>query len=189
MKSRLATQKLPTPGSLVSINSSGSLWGNDWSASALQILYKIAFHLSTVMKNTLLLCCCLVGLSASARKLKPTQVPVAVKTGFAQKFPAAKVLFWEKEAAGYEVKFRQMAAVLTAVFDAAGMWKETEESVSAGTLPEGVAAYLKEKRKGRKITETARITAADGTVTYEAEVGGTDYLFSEKGQFLRAVKD
>lgn len=41
----------------------------------------------------------------------------------------------------------------------------------------------------KKITEAARIVDAGGQVTYEAEIGGRDYIFDAKGNFIKAEDD
>lgn len=48
---------------------------------------------------------------------------------------------------------------------------------------------IKECYKGKTIKEGAKITTADGTVNYEAEVDGKDVIFDTNGKFLKEVKD
>ena len=43
--------------------------------------------------------------------------------------------------------------------------------------------------KGKNIKEGAKITKADGTVNYEAEVNGTDVIFDASGKFIKEAKD
>jgi hypothetical protein len=42
---------------------------------------------------------------------------------------------------------------------------------------------------GKNIKEAAKIVDAGGTVTYEAEVQGTDYLFDANGNFIKIETD
>jgi hypothetical protein len=39
--------------------------------------------------------------------------------------------------------------------------------------------------KGKKIKEASIITETNGKKKYEAEVGGTDYLFDESGDIIK----
>ena len=54
---------------------------------------------------------------------------------------------------------------------------ETEVSIKASEFPAAVMAKL----KGMKVAEAAKITKADGSVSYEAEVKGKDLLFDVNG--------
>ena len=56
-------------------------------------------------------------------------------------------------------------------------------------LPEAVLSYVKEHYKGKVIKEGAKITKADGTVNYEAEVSGKDVIFDSNGKFIKEAKD
>jgi hypothetical protein len=48
-----------------------------------------------------------------------------------------------------------------------------------------VRAYIAKHHAGKKIKEAAEIVDAKGKKTYEAEVGGKDLIFDEKGQFIK----
>lgn len=37
---------------------------------------------------------------------------------------------------------------------------------------------------GEKISEAEKVVHANGTITYEAEIGNTDYKFDSNGNFL-----
>ena len=51
-------------------------------------------------------------------------------------------------------------------------------------LPASVRDYVTKHHTGKKIKEAAEIVNAHGKKTYEAEVGGKDLIFDEKGQFI-----
>ena len=78
---------------------------------------------------------------------------------------------------------------MSALFDANGKMTESEMDMAVSALPASVLAYVKAHYPGKKIKEGAKITRADGTVNYEAEVGGKDVLFSSDGKYLKEVKD
>ena len=71
----------------------------------------------------------------------------------------------------------------------AGVITETEMDIKISTLPAVVQNYLKEHYTGKEIKEAAKITKADGTINYEAEVGGTDIIFGADGKFIKETKD
>jgi len=49
--------------------------------------------------------------------------------------------------------------------------------------------YVKAHYKGATAKEAAKITKADGTVNYEAEVSKKDVIFDAKGKFIKEEKD
>ncbi|NTE00384.1 hypothetical protein G6M26_30635 [Agrobacterium tumefaciens] len=115
-----------------------------------------------------------------AQKVAAAKVPSTVKTSFAKNHPGVKVN-WELEKQNYEAGFTLKGKETSEVYSAAGSLLETEISIHSNELPAAVLAKL----KGMKIAEAAKITKADGTVNYEAEVKGKDLLFDAKGNALK----
>ncbi len=126
---------------------------------------------------------------ANAQKIKEANVPATVKENFAKKYPGAKVEKWEKEGADYEAEFDLNKVESSAVFDAAGNFKEIEQEIKTSQLPQGVAEYCTKTFAGYKLSEAAKITNAAGTVSYEAEMTKGkehfDAIFDEKGNFIK----
>ena len=118
--------------------------------------------------------------TANAQKLKADKVPAAVKSSFAKLHPGVSAK-WEMEDKNYEVGFTSKGQETTEVYAANGSLIETEVATKLSELPAAVQAKL----KGMKVTETAKITKANGTVIYEAEVKGKDLLFDEKGNIVK----
>ena len=129
-----------------------------------------------------------VGFAACAQRLDASKVPAAVKSSFAKQYPGVTAK-WEKEAGNYEVNFKQNGTTMSALYDANGNPQETEMDIKVTELPATVQAYVKEHYKGKTVKEAAKITKADGTVNYEAEVGGVDVIFDVSGKFLNEAKD
>lgn len=129
----------------------------------------------------------IVSLTAFAQKIDATKVPAAVKTSFAKQFPNAKAK-WEIEDGKYEAGFKNGDKTMSALFSIDGTMTESEVSIKQTELPAAVLAYVKEKYKGKTIKESAKITKANGTIVYEAEVNGKDLIFDDKGKFIKAVK-
>jgi Putative beta-lactamase-inhibitor-like, PepSY-like len=142
------------------------------------------------MKNQLLLLALIatIGLNATAQKMAAARVSAAAKAAFEKQFPTATAK-WEKENGEYEAGFTMDGKEMSALFTAEGAMTESEVSIKVTELPAKVLAYVKQNYKGKTIKEGAKITKADGTVNYEAEVNGMDVLFDANGKFLKEVKD
>lgn len=129
-----------------------------------------------------------VGFSACAQKIDASKVPVAVKTAFEKQYPGTTVK-WEKENGKFEAGFKKDGNTMSILYEANGTMIESEMDIKVSDLPAVVLAYVKEHYKGKSIKEGAKITKADGTVNYEAEVDGKDIMFDANGKFLKEVKD
>jgi hypothetical protein len=124
-------------------------------------------------------------LSAATFRASAQTAPAAVKKAFATRYPTATAIEWEKEGANWEAEFKDGKTEMSAVFTAAGQFKEVEREVALTALPATVAPYINAHYPGQKIKEAARIEDAAGVVTWEAEVGKKDVLFDATGKFLR----
>lgn len=123
------------------------------------------------------------------QKVKEETVPSPVKAAFDKQYPDAKEVSWEKENAGYEVGFQWKGSDYSVLYDASGKVIETEVEIKVSELPAASIEYVKNKYPGSKIMEAAKITGADGTVTFEAEVKGMDLIFDSNGTFIKSNKD
>jgi len=129
-----------------------------------------------------------IGFAACAQKLDASKVPAAVKAAFAKQYPGITA-GWEKEDGNYEVNFKQNGNTMSALYEANGTLTETEMDIKVSDLPATVQSYIKEHYKGKTVKEAAKITKADGTVNYEAEVSGKDVIFDAAGKFIKEAKD
>ena len=129
-----------------------------------------------------------IGFSACAQKIDASKVPAAVKAAFAKQYPGVTVK-WEKEDGKFEAGFKHNGSTMSALFEANGMMTESEMDIKVADLPASVLVYVKDHYKGKSIKEGAKITKADGTVNYEAEVDGKDVIFDANGKFLKEAKD
>jgi hypothetical protein len=130
----------------------------------------------------------IIGFPACAQKIDAAKVPAAVKTAFAKQYPGTTAK-WEKEDGKFEAGFKQDGNTVSVLYEANGTMTESEMDIKVTDLPAPVLAYVKEHYKGKSIKEGAKITKADGTVNYEAEVNGKDVIFDANGNFLKEVKD
>ncbi|MFM2225476.1 MAG: hypothetical protein RJA07_1678 [Bacteroidota bacterium] len=120
-----------------------------------------------------------------AGKISEYEVPKEVKTKFAEMFPNQYVSKWEFEYGNYEAEFSINKVETSALFSPAGQWLQTETAIKIDVLPISVIEYISKNLAGKKIKEAAKTIDAKGNITYEAEVGGEDYIFDAKGNFLR----
>lgn len=128
--------------------------------------------------------------ASNAQRLKESDVPAAVKTALAVMYPDAKHVEWEMEGGKYEGEFKANSIESSAMFEASGIYIQTETEIPVLSLPETAKEYISKNLPGEKIKEAAKITDAKGGITYEAEVGESDYLFDSSGVFIsRSTED
>ena len=136
------------------------------------------------MKNILTIAALAFAIGATAQTVKEADVPAPVKAKFTSLYPNVSVEKWEKEGANYEAEFETKETETSVVFDANGNLISTETEIAVSSLPKGVSDYFAKNHAGAKIKEASKITAADGTITYEAEVKDGDYIFDANGNFI-----
>ena len=112
-------------------------------------------------------------------------VPPAAKATIARLYPGVKDVKWEKEDGNYEAGLKHNGKELSLVIDAKGNVLETETTIAVSALPASVRDYVTKHRAGKPIKEAAEIVDAKGRKLYEAEVGGKDLMFDEKGAFIK----
>ena len=138
------------------------------------------------MKKTVLTFAAIAGLSTFTfgQKIK---IPAAVQTSFEKQYPGTPAK-WENEHGKYEANFKHNGHELSALYDASGTLEETETEIPVSQLPASVTKYIVEHQLG-KIKEASKITKANGTIEYEAEVKAGDALFNEAGNFIKIEKE
>ena len=90
------------------------------------------------------------------------RVPTAVKTAFQAKFPTAGAAEWKvKTDKTYEAEFTAKGSEITAIFDAAGKWLETESAIDPGEIPRAVSEAAAKEFKECKVVETQSVQRWD----------------------------
>lgn len=138
--------------------------------------------------NLLLFALIAITVSADAQKVLASQIPDVVKASFAKQYPGVTAI-WEKEGDKYEAGFKKNKQLSSALFEANGVMTESEIIIKTADLPANVLTYVKQHYKGKTIKEGSKITKADGTINFEAEVSGKDIIFDAKGNFLKVMKN
>lgn len=125
----------------------------------------------------------LIAFSANAQKM--SKAPLAVETSFTKLHPNAHVDKWEQEGNNWEAEFKENGVETSVEFGPNGQLIATEVEIKVTDLPKAIDTYCTTNMPGKKIKEASKITSASGTVTYEAEVDESDYLFDSNGSFLK----
>jgi len=144
---------------------------------------KISFSLYLVALFSLL------AIPGLAQKAATPSVPAAAKAAFEKAYPGATKVKWSREKEDFEVDFLLASKEMAAVYTGNGVLKETEEAIAVKNLPQPVLAYIKQHYSKAVIKEAAKVTKADGTINFEAEVNHTDLIFDTNGNFIREEKD
>ncbi|MCJ7936305.1 MAG: hypothetical protein MUW56_22395 [Chryseobacterium sp.] len=133
---------------------------------------------------------CLSTLAYSQKKEskeKDTEVPAVVQKAFQKAYPNVKAE-WENEDGNYEAGFTYKGQEMSILYNAQGVLEEKEMEIKVSQLPSLASSYVAKKQLG-KIKEASKITKANGTVMYEAEVASGDALFDAHGNFVKLQKD
>lgn len=121
---------------------------------------------------------------------KNITVPQAVKASFANKFPQAKQVSWEKEKGNYEANWGGKSGEDNSVlYSPSGQFIEIAKAIAVKELPSSAFSYLKSHYKSASINEAALVTNANGKISYEAEVNHKDVVFDQKGNFVKTEKE
>lgn len=98
------------------------------------------------------------------------KVPQKVKDAFAQKFPEAKSVKWDRESQNeWEAEFKMDRMEYSANFTNDGTWQETEHEIEEAQVPANVMQSLEYNFKGYSIQE-AEISETQQGMVYEFEI-------------------
>ncbi|NOY50613.1 MAG: hypothetical protein GXO88_08645 [Chlorobi bacterium] len=103
-------------------------------------------------------------------------VPAKTGLSFAQKFPDAKKVKWDKENEHeWEAEFKMNGKEYSANFDSDGKWMETEYEIKASELPTAVKTTIDNEFKGFDIEEAEVSETPEGKVfELQMEQDGND---------------
>ena len=115
--------------------------------------------------------------------------PAEIKTAFAQKFPDAKNVKWDREnEKEWEAEFKMNGKAYSANFDNHGAWLETEAEIHKKDLPENVLSTLKSEYNEYSIEETGFIETPDikgYEILLEAEEANIELVIDDTGTILK----
>jgi hypothetical protein len=141
----------------------------------------------------LLLSAALVSHVACAQKISADKIPASVATTFKTTFPSVTKVDWEMEnATEYEASFKLKGEEMSANFDNAGKWLETETEIKVSALPAAVQSAIQKDFAGYKIEEATKVESAKNGNTFEAEIEkgeeSYDVLYTPDGKMLSKTK-
>lgn len=126
------------------------------------------------MKKLLMIAAVLGLFSCNSFGQKGKNVPEVVKNAFAQKFPQATGVKWDKENdKEWEAEFKINGKEASANYDMNGTWLETEYEISMKEVPTAVKNTLDKDFAGYKIKESEISETAKGKL-YEFEIQKDD---------------
>jgi hypothetical protein len=131
----------------------------------------------------------LFTLSTAAQQVIEKQIPPAVESSVSRLHPGISGIVWEKVDGYYQAEFKRKGTEYSVLVTAEGELIESEIEISPKHLPASIKRYIRAKYKGKSTKEASKITDANGTVTYEAEVDGADLLFDRVGKLLKVKQE
>jgi len=146
------------------------------------------FKKSNYEKNITCFVACVFLTQTEAQKCKAKDVPPPVMDAFKKEYPAVKKVYWGKDGIHYHAGFFDGKVPGSVTFDIMGKRLITEMQMPVEDLPQPVRDYVEKNYSGEIFKEVARITDADGMITYEVEVKDMDLIFDAKGNFIQALK-
>jgi hypothetical protein len=131
---------------------------------------------------------CCMGMNKDKSSV-PTEIPDQVKKAFTAKFPTATDIKYEVEDKDFEVSFTEKGVEMSANFDAAGKWLETETEMDVSALPKEITGSVTKNFPGFKISEADRVEAPGTGQTYELDLiknkEGIEVQMNPKGDILK----
>ena len=138
------------------------------------------------MKTILTITLLTLGLGTiSAQKIKEAQVPDSVKAAFSKQYPGIKGAKWEKDGVNFEAEFDLNKIETSVLISPNGIVLSTEMEINISELPKEAINYIAKNLVGKKIKDASKIIDNKGEVTFEAEIEKVDYVFNEKGLFIK----
>ena len=118
-----------------------------------------------------------------------SNVPAKVKTAFAEKFPNATKISWDKEnSAEWEAEFKMKGKEYSANFNNNGNWKETEYEIKKSDIPSAVKSTLDTDFNSYKIKEAEISETSKGKVfefAMEKEETDMEVAISPDGKVVK----
>ena len=97
-------------------------------------------------------------------------IPAEVKAAFSKQYPEVKKVKWENEDGKFEAGFKQNKVECSVLMNSKGKIIETENEIRITDLSKSITDYVAKNYPNQNIKSAAKITDAEGAVTYEAEV-------------------
>ncbi len=120
----------------------------------------------------------------NAQKITESAVPTAVKTSYTQMFNNIPVTGWELENGNYEASYMQGGVSSAVLYASDGKLIQLEYAIGLGDMPEAALTYMRTNVPDKKLGDMTRIKTVTGSISYEIETSGGDYLFDTNGNYI-----
>lgn len=120
-----------------------------------------------------------------------TSIPQTAKDNFAKQYPAAENVEWDNDIVNVNVRFTLAGEKMNAEYSNKGIWKNTFQHTSFGSLPAEVQdGFNKSKFSDREVTDTKILYLPADVKQYRIKVEKNDlqkkYLyFDTSGKMIR----
>jgi hypothetical protein len=136
------------------------------------------------LKETFLGLCLFSSGFMFSQNLNPSSLPTSlVEASKAAGIPA-KGVSWELKNGVYEAEYKLNGVEITNLFSETSVLLATETELKVNDLPPAVLKYSSVTWPGKKITEASKIEWVSGTVQYEIEIEGNEYLLDNNGMLI-----
>jgi Putative beta-lactamase-inhibitor-like, PepSY-like len=131
-------------------------------------MIKIKYLFAVIATPIVMMAAACSDTTTSEGCLDPSQVPQAVQSAFATKYPRI-IACYESKPYGYEAVFSQAGIEYEGEFAASGQWLETEYEVAENQFSAVVLQKVRQENPGYEITKREIEITAQGTF-YEVEI-------------------
>ncbi|WP_162052324.1 PepSY-like domain-containing protein [Pontibacter pamirensis] len=117
------------------------------------------------------------------------KVPSEINNDFAERYPNAQDVEWEKEGDIWEGEFEANSVEVSVLYDANFNWVRTERDIPVDDLPVEAKDYIEANFPGGNLEEAATFESLEEGNGFVAELSqnGKEYelFFDEEGIFIR----
>ncbi len=140
-------------------------------------------------KLILLIAIGIIAFQVEAQAVKQKNVPEVVVNKMKSLYPDASKIKWVMDDGMYIASFTANEKKTEVVLSKAGIFSSSDTEITVSQLPAEVTYYLVANFDNIQSLEVEMETDANGIVTYEIEVDGTEYIFSPDGKLLKQIDD
>ncbi len=128
--------------------------------------------------------CFLTSTLVFAQKIKSTDVPQLVQEASKSAGVPSTSVSWEIEEGLYQAEYDLNGIETTKIFSNAGQFLASETEIKVSALPAAILKFSAVEWQGKKITQASKIEWTNGSIQYEIEIEGHEYILDENGMLL-----
>ena len=121
--------------------------------------------------------------------IQDRDVPNTVITSFNSAYPNVSGVKWRMDGGNYKAMYKTSDnKEMIIVYDNSGNLIKTKAEIETSQLPSKAMEYVSANYNNENVKEAYRVTEANGTITYKAEVRQMHLIFDTNGNFIRSEK-